>query len=103
MDKTLLNRRKASCGTINGRPIFIIDNIYLEEMAEMVSRRFSVTREAAINAIVDKTKHINMEGLQQWNINDIDESTPNNVIIEGTLECFDAWCLPGADDIIKYN
>ena len=97
-----LNRRKASgCTTLNGEPILIVDNIYLEEMAEMVSRRFSVTRETAINAIVNKTKHVNLEGLQQWNINNIDASTPNDIIIEGTLECFDAWCLPGADDIIK--
>lgn len=85
--------------TINGREIPVPINTSLECMATNIMVSYCCALDTAINAIVDKTKRLNMPGVQANCIIGINENTDNAVIIENLPTNFDAWCMPSEDEI----
>lgn len=85
--------------TMNGREIPIPFNVSLECMATNIMVSYCCALDTAIDAIVNKTKRLNLPVLQASANIGIDENTDNAVIIENLPAEFDAWCMPSENDI----
>jgi hypothetical protein len=96
MDMMTINRKII---VVCGREMIVPYNISLECMATNIMVAYHCALDTAINAIVDKTKRLNMPVLQANCDIDIDENTDNAVIIENLPSDFDAWCMPSEDEI----
>jgi hypothetical protein len=96
MDMMTINRKIT---TINGREIPVPVNPSLECMATNIMISYCCALDTAIDAIVNKTKRLNLLVLQASANIGIDENTDNAVIIENLPADFDAWCMPSEDEI----
>lgn len=85
--------------TVYGREMIVPINTSLECMATNIMVSYCCALDTAIDAIVDKTKRVNMPVLQANCDIDIDENTDNGKIIEHLPAEFDAWCMPSENDI----
>jgi hypothetical protein len=96
MDMMTINRKII---VVCGREMIVPYNISLECMATNIMVAYHCALDTAIDAIVNKTKRLNLPVLQANCDIGIDDDTDNTKIIEHLPADFDDWCMPNENEI----